>query len=60
MKERMKEVGYEYLYSPFGLESHAIHGDWLDLSRNYMRKEGDIYYPKFDEGYIPVCQNRCQ
>ena len=54
IKEKVKAVGYERLYSSFGLESHAIHGDWLDISRNYLVKEGDMYYPKFHKKYTDI------
>lgn len=42
-------LGEEKIYTyAFRTPSHAIHGDWADLLRSHLKKEGRFYRPKLE------------
>ncbi len=45
----LRNLGHEsnYLYA-YRTQSHVVHGDWGDLLRHHLRKEGRFYRPHLD------------
>ena len=51
-REMMKRIGfveYAYAYS-FRNSSHFVHGDWLDIRRHHLKRNGRHYLPNLEFG----------
>ena len=48
VRDMMNEVGFEkYAYS-FGNGSHFVHGDWLEMRKHHLQRDGRYYVPKLE------------
>ena len=54
IKGMAKAVGLEYLYVPYQVECHSVHGDWVSISRNFVKEENGLFYPCFDDEDIDI------
>lgn len=50
-RDRADFVGYGDAYYTFKIESHAVHGDWVDLYENHLISDDGFrtFQPKFEE-----------
>lgn len=46
MRAMAKDVDLEQLYVTYRMECHYTHGDWFDLTRNYLKEENGLYFPR--------------
>jgi hypothetical protein len=48
-REILKHLGFGSIYSyGFGSSSHAVHGDWYEISQHHIAKTGRFYSPKLN------------